>query len=67
MILFIYLFFYFPTVQQGGHVYRMYDFKCKLLHLGWISNEVLLYSTGNHIQSLGIDRMEDDMRKRIYM
>ena len=29
--------------------------RCKLLHLEWISNEVLLYSTGNYIQSLGID------------
>ena len=29
---------------------------CKLLHLEWISNEVLLYSTGNYIQSLGIDQ-----------
>ena len=28
---------------------------CKLLHLEWISNEVLLYSTGNYIQSLGTD------------
>ena len=28
--------------------------RCKLLHLKWISNEVLLYSTGNAIQSLGI-------------
>ena len=27
--------------------------RCKLLHLEWISNEVLLYSTGNHIQPLG--------------
>ena len=27
----------------------------KLLHLEWISNEALLYSTGNYIQSLGID------------
>ena len=24
----------------------------KLLHLKWISNEILLYSTGNYIQSL---------------
>ena len=30
--------------------------RCKLLYLGWISNEVLLYSTGNCIQSLVIDR-----------
>ena len=29
--------------------------KCKLLHLEWISNEVLLYSMGNYIPSLGID------------
>ena len=28
---------------------------CKLLHLDWISNEVLLYSTGNYIHSLGIE------------
>ena len=29
--------------------------RCKLLHLEWIGNEVLLYSTGNYIQSLGIE------------
>ena len=29
--------------------------KSKPLHLEWISNEVLLYSTGNYIQSLGIN------------
>ena len=27
----------------------------KLLHLAWISNEVLLYSTGNYSQFPGID------------
>ena len=26
--------------------------RCKLLPLEWISNEILLYSTGNYIQSL---------------
>ena len=26
--------------------------RCKLSHLEWISNEVLLYSIGNFIQSL---------------
>ena len=30
--------------------------RCKLLHLGWISNEVLLSSTGNYIQYLGIEQ-----------
>ena len=28
--------------------------RCQLLHLEWISNEELLYSTVNYIQSLGI-------------
>ena len=27
----------------------------KLVHLEWIRNEVLLYSTGNYIKSLGIE------------
>ena len=26
--------------------------KCKLLHLDWISNEILLYSIGNYIRAL---------------
>ena len=26
--------------------------RCKLLHLEWISNEILLFSIGNYIQSL---------------
>ena len=29
--------------------------RCKQLHLEWISNEILLYSTGNCIQYPGID------------
>ena len=29
--------------------------RCKLLHLEWISNEVLLYSIGNCTQSLGVE------------
>ena len=29
--------------------------RCKLLHLEWISNEVLLHSTGNYNQSLGTE------------
>ena len=39
---------------QGGGSGRECDFgvRCKLLHLEWKSNEVLLYSTGNYIQSL---------------
>ena len=43
---------------QGGGSGMDWEFgvsRCKLLHLEWISDEVLLYSTGNYIQSLGID------------
>ena len=29
--------------------------RSKLLHLEWISKEVLLFRSGNYIQSLGID------------
>ena len=38
--------------------------RCKLLHLEWIGNEVLLYSTRNYTQSLGTDHDEDNMRKK---
>ena len=38
----------------------------KLLHLEWISNEVLLlYSAGNYIQSLGIENNGRYIRKRM--
>ena len=47
------------SCQGGGRGSGMdWEFgvsRCKLLHLEWISNEVLLYSTGNAIQSLGIE------------
>ena len=46
--------------QGGGGGSRMdSEFgvgRCKLLHLKWISNEVLLYSTGDYIQSLGVEQ-----------
>ena len=40
--------------------------RCKLLHLEWIGNEVLLYSTGNYIQSLGMehDGMQYERKKK---
>ena len=37
--------------------------RCKILHLEWINNKILLYSTGNYIQSLGIQQEKDDIRK----
>ena len=44
--------------EEVGREWMDWEFgvsRCKLLHLEWISNEVLLYSTGNDIQSLGIE------------
>ena len=32
--------------------------KCKVLYLEWINNGVLLYSTGNYVQSLGLEHDE---------
>ena len=43
---------------EGGGSGKDWKFgvrRCQLLHLDWISNEVLLYSTGNSLQSLGLD------------
>ena len=40
---------------QGGGSGMDWEFgvsRCKRLHLEWISNEILLYSMGNYIQSL---------------
>ena len=39
----------------SGMDWRFGVSRCKLLHLEWISNEVLLYSAGDDIHSLGID------------
>ena len=38
--------------------------RCKLLRLEWISNEILLYNTGNYILSLVMEH--DNVRKRMY-
>ena len=40
---------------ERGRGWELGISRCKLLHLEWISNEVLLHSTGNLIQSLGIE------------
>ena len=60
-------------VAGGGGSGMDWEFgvsSCQLLHLEWIDNEVLLYSTGNYIQSLGIEHDGRKYRKRniyIYM
>ena len=40
--------------------------RCKLLHIGWNNNKVLLYSTGNYIQYPVINHMEKNMKKNVY-
>ena len=40
---------------RGGKSGMDWEFgvsRCKLLHLEWISNEILLYGIGNYVQSL---------------
>ena len=39
----------------GGMDWEFGVGRCKLLHLEWINNKVPLYSTGNYIQSPGIN------------
>ena len=42
--------------ERGSGIDREFGAeRCKLLHLEWISNEVLLYNKGNYIQSLGTE------------
>ena len=39
--------------------------RCKLLHLEWVRNEVLLYSPGNYIQSPGIEHDGTEYERNI--
>ena len=37
---------------SGGGMYWEFGIsRCKLFYIGWINNKVLLYSTGNYIQT----------------
>ena len=48
--------FWLPSGRGRGGIGGEFGVsRCKLLHLEWLSNEVLLYSIGNYIQSLEID------------
>ena len=46
-----------PKIQplESGIDWDLGVSRCKLFHLEWLSNEVLLYSTGNYILSLVTD------------
>ena len=42
--------------------------RCKLLHLEWINNKVLLYNTGNYTESSGIDHdVKEYEEKNVYV
>ena len=38
--------------------------RCRLLPLEWISNEILLYSTGNYIESLMMEHDGEQSEKK---
>ena len=40
--------------------------RCKLLLLGWISNGILLYSTGNYVWSL-VMKHDNVRKKNVYI
>ena len=50
-------------VERSGMEWKFGASRCKLLHLEWINNEVLLYSTGNYIQFPGIDHDGKEYKK----
>lgn len=41
--------------------------RCKLLHIEWVNNKVLLYNTGIYIQSPGIDYNGKYNKKKEYL
>ena len=41
--------------------------RCKRFHFEWISNEVLLFSTGNSIQSLAMEHDGRSYEKNVYI
>ena len=54
--------------EGGGGSGKDWEFvvsRCKVLHLEWMNDDVLLYSTGNYIQSSGADYDGEDYEKRM--
>ena len=48
---------------RGGKEWEFEISRCKLLYRGWISNKVLLYSTGNYIQYSVTNHNEKEYEK----
>ena len=56
--------------RSGGGRGMEWEFaisRCKLLHLEWINNKVLLYSSGNYIQYPWINHNRKEYKKNVYM
>ena len=54
-------------VERSGMNRKLGVGRCKLLYLKWISSGVLLYGTGNYVQSLGTEHDGRYIRKRMYI
>ena len=50
-------------VGGGGRDWEFGVSRCKLLHIGWIKNKALHYSTGNNIQYPGINHNGKEYKK----
>ena len=48
---------------RGGMDRELGISRCKLLHIEWINNKVLLYSTGNYIQHTVINHNGKEYEK----
>ena len=51
----------------GGMEWEFGVSRCKLLHIEWMDNKVLLYSTGNNIQYPMINHNGKEYKKRMYI
>ena len=51
--------------QGGGEVGEFGIGRCKLLHLEWINNKVLMYSTGNYIKYPVINHNGKEYKRRM--
>ena len=54
-------------VCGGGKDWEPEVSRCKLLHINWINNKSLLYSTGNYVQYFVISYKRKESEKKIYM
>ena len=51
----------------GGMDWEFGVSRCNILHIEWVNNKVLLYSTGNYVQYPGINHNGKDFKKNVYI